>query len=270
MFGLAGEAVGRFGSGGALLARPLSVSKDVGYDLLAGRDGVAVTGRAGGRALLERYRQDGSLDRDFRGGEPTLPATGSYFGEEGEVLTAAPGGGFFLATSSDPGGGIFRFDEGGGLQTGFGKGGEAGVGRLDRVLDVAPMDDGSLYAVGLSLPDESLELARLRPGGSLDRVFGGRGGLRGIGSGGFCSFRCVGLAVRRNGAGVVAGEASEKVLGEFASSGRRLGLGRRFVGLGRSESLRAMALDGRGRILLAGRIKHEWCVSPSAASPRPP
>jgi uncharacterized delta-60 repeat protein len=263
LFGPAGEPVPSFGSGGTILSRPQVKSQDFGFDLLAGSGGVAVTGRASGRILLRRYRFDGSVDRSFRSGEPTLPPSGAYLGDEGNVLAAAPGGGFFLGTGSSRAGGIYRFARGGGLQSSYGIDGKARAAGLDRILDVAPMEDGSLYAVGISLGACGLELARFRPGGSLDRSFGGRGGLRRIGYGsGPCTFHDVGLAQRRNGAVVVAGEVSEGILDEYAPSGRRLALHRHHPAyLGRSERLRAIALDPRGRILLVGRIKHNLSVT---------
>jgi len=263
LFGPAGEQVAGFGAGGELLARPLVKSEDFGYDLLAGRSGVTVTGRAAGGALLRRYRPDGSVDRTFRGGAPTLPPSGAYFGDEGDALTAAPGGGFFLGTGASVGGGIYRFAPGGGLRSGFGRDGVARVPGLGRVLDVAPLKDGSLYVVGIALRECELELGRLRPDGSLDRSFGGRDGLRRIGYGaGPCTFHNVGLAARPAGAVVVGGETGEGILDEYAPSGRRLSLRRHHSAyLGGAERLRAVALDRRGRILLVGRTKHSLSVT---------
>ncbi len=263
LFGPAGEPVQGFGAGGELLSRPLVTSEDFGYDLLAASGGVTVTGRASGKTLLRRYRADGSVDRRFRGGKPTLPASGAYLGDEGNVLSAAADGGFLLGTGSSSGGGVFRFAAGGNPETGFGKGGEARVAGLGRILDVAPAPGGSLYVVGITLRGCTLELGRLRPGGSLDRSFGGHGGLRQLGFGsGPCTFHNVGLATRRDGAVVVAGETDEGVLDEYAPSGRRLSLRRHHTPyLGRSERRRAVALDPRGRILLVGRRKHSLTVT---------
>jgi uncharacterized delta-60 repeat protein len=263
LFGPNGEPVQGFDSGGALLSRPLVASDDVGSDLLAGNDGVTVTGRVGGEALLRRFQPDGSVDRRFRSGRPTLPPSGAYLGDEGNVLSAAAGGGFFLGTGSSAGGDVYRFRHNGSLRAGFSQDGVAHVEGLSRILDVAPAKGGSNYVLGISYGACSLELGRLRPTGALDPNFGGRGGLRRIAYGsGPCTFHDIGLAPRRDGAVVVAGEISEGILGEYGSSGQRLELRRRHpLYLGRSERRRAFALDRRGRILLVGRFKHSLTVT---------
>ncbi len=271
LFGPAGEPVGSFGTGGALLALPLATSQDTGFDLLAGKKGITVTGRVAGGALLRRYRPDGSVDKRFRSGQPTLPPSGAERGDEGNVLTTASGGGFFLGAGSRTGADLYRFRRNGGLEAGFSQDGVARVAGLNRILDLAPAQGGSLYLLGISYPDCSLELGRLHPAGSLDRSFGPRGGLRRVGYGsGPCSFHEVGLAPRRDGAVVVAGETSEGILAEYTPHGQRRPLGSPYSAyLERSERRHAVALDRRGRILLAGRIEHSLTVSRLTPSGQP-
>ena len=137
------------------------------------------------------------------------------------MLSAAGGGGFFLGTGSSAGGDVYRFRRDGSLQAGFSQDGVAHVEGLSRILDLAPAKGGWHYVLGISYRACSLELGRLRPTGALDPNFGSSGGLRRIAYGsGPCTFHDIGLAPRRDGAVVVAGEISEGILGEYGSSGR--------------------------------------------------
>ena len=126
-----------------------------------------VTGRVGGEALLQRFQPDGSVDRRFRSGRPTLPPSGAYLGDEGNVLSAAAGGGFFLGTGSSAGGDVYRFRHNGSLQAGFSQDGVAHVEGLSRILDLAPAKGGSNYVLGISYGACSLESAASGPRGRL-------------------------------------------------------------------------------------------------------
>ncbi len=270
LFGPDGALAGGFGVGGVLNSQPPTKSNDFGSDLLVqGNGGVVVTGRGAGRSLLTRYRADGSRDARFHGGEPTLPASGSYFGDEGKALASVPGGGFLLGTGSAAGGGLFRFGENGGTDAGFGDGGEARTPGLEQINDLAVTEDGSIWAAGFRVPHCEAALARFLPEGQLDRS-AGDAGLRRIRFGaGACRYRELKDTPRGDGVIVAAAGELEGFSGDAAT-------GRGLIPVQVADStpmlprrIRAIALDSRGRILIAGKVKSGLAVERLTPAGRP-
>lgn len=247
-----------FGAGGTVVARPLVLSRDWASDLIVDRRGRAVvTGRAAGGVLLARYRRDGRLDRSFRGGSTTLAVNPGYRGEEGLSLARYPGNEILLGTASERGADVVRLHADGSPDTSFGHGGAAPVPKLNRVADLAATTGGRILVAGFANGPCHAALVRLTPRGTLDPGFG-KGGRVGLGQiAGPCRERNLNLALRPNGRILVGGNAGSGFLREYSATGRREdGFGGNRMARILPRRPAAIAVDDRGRILVAGRIGH--------------
>ena len=130
---------------------------------------------------------------------------------------------------------------------------------FDRATGVALQPDGKIVAVGHSENDETTSafaLARYNPNGSLDTSFSGDGKqLTGFGT---VSERASGVALQGNGKLVVAGRAGgDFALARYNPSGSLdpsfSGDGRQTTDFAGADEAHAVALQGNGKIVAAGR-----------------
>ena len=134
-----------------------------------------------------RLTADGAIDPTFGSGGRALAAFGSSLavgravalqGDGGIVV----GGGVFLNNKMVFG--LARFTAAGGLDAGFGTGGEVIVpfagSNVSQINDLALQSDGRIIAAGIATGTNATDfaLARLNPDGSLDHSFGDQGILR--------------------------------------------------------------------------------------------
>jgi uncharacterized delta-60 repeat protein len=225
--------------------------------------------------LLARYQADGSLDPGF--GDGGIVAGPRSFGRGGIALhgvAVAPGGRIlavggrnerFLGTEA-PAGVVLAYDPDGSVDSAFGQGGRVWFPQRSRsgysgLRTLKILADGKILVAGYL--DFRLFLARLNPGGGLDRTFGGGDGrvVVDIQSGTCCP--TASLAVQGNGRIVVAANGGHLLrrrvfLARFLANGR---LDRSFGDRGVQAPLRPwrlseasdVAIQGDGGILTVGR-----------------
>ena len=249
--------------------------------LVAGSDRLGTGEGSAGSILLARFHASGRLDHRF--------------GEEGSVVThlgVNDGGAFALAI--EPNGKILvggfretwhhrtegilvRYLPDGAIDTGFGSGGmvhfkPSGRGQAN-VHDVAVLRGGKILVAGGF--DGRFFLARLQPGGRLDRSFGGGDGrvLTDVDGRGYCAFAICAHAnsiAISHGRILLAGVATDphaelSVVARYRSDGR---LDRGFGNHGLARARRRghvltaekMVLQRNGRIVLAGRYDRRVAV----------
>jgi uncharacterized delta-60 repeat protein len=225
--------------------------------------------------LLARYNPDGSLDQSFNStGMVITPYRTPY---ESFTTMALQGDGKILMASnvySDKDGDILitRYNADGSIDQDFGVEGRVTMdfGGYDYVQSLLIQADGKIVTAGyqreyvLGHTGSSILLARFNPDGSLDQNFGGRGKV--IGS--FDNFaEAYSAALQSDGKVLVAGatgpgnpnssyslldfiavryNADGTLDNEFGNGGKAI------ADFGRLERAKAMAVDAKGNIVLAG------------------
>jgi uncharacterized delta-60 repeat protein len=248
-----------FGDGGISIVRPRVQAVDEINDLLATDGGkTVVVGRGGGGILVARYLRSGRLDPSFgRGGmAPPVDVSGDYFGERATSVVPYAGHRLVVGTHSKSGGGLLRYLPNGSLDPSFGLDGIVRTAPLDGVLDVANAPGGDLVAVGVSYSACHILVSRFKPDGDLDLSFAdGKGAVTVAVGYGPCERRPELLAVRHDGS-ILAGGSWSPALVEVTREGHlQPDFGRRGkhgIGWSTPTHVRALALDARGRILVAG------------------
>jgi uncharacterized delta-60 repeat protein len=234
---------------------------EVAVDVVVQRDGKIVVAGAG---ALARYAADGSLDRSF--GTDGVVAirfgrASTLLEREGRLVVAGTArGGFALA----------RFRANGTLDRTFGGDGTivTRVGGRTSAGDASLTRDGKIVVAGTRLDPRKrstgdrfpvdLVVGRYRANGTLDRSFGRNGiATYDLRRADCCYAEAIG--VQRNDSVVVAGygeRGGRPAVLRLRPDGRRdLGFGRwgqAAIGLG--SGVGGLALDGRGRIVVA--IRH--------------
>ena len=206
------------------------------------------SGYGGSAVIVARYTPQGGPDPVFNGGAPLVTNLGSGLG--GLALSGAGANRAVLAgprCCSAVGRAIHvaRLDQGGGLDSAFGRGGQVFVDDVaDGVgvgaLAIAPK--GKIYIAGSGRRQGGAFILRLRPNGKLDRRFGHRG----IAYMRHVKLRVAGAAVDRGGRILIAGTVSSNL-----TVLRRLRNGRpdrTFAG-GSTAQLRSL---GATRVVAAG------------------
>jgi len=113
--------------------------------------------------LIARFREDGRLDQGFGGGDGvvvedrTVEPVAIAIRSSGEIVLAARS---VLLRYRDDGSPDERFGDRGVVNTGM------------TILDIAPMEDGKLVAVGVGENDSGSRVARFHPEGGLDSSWG--------------------------------------------------------------------------------------------------
>lgn len=215
-----------------------------------------------GDIAVTRLTSRGAPDGSFgRGGTADIDLGGD---DRANAVAPAPGGAVVVAgRTPGPGGegdmAVLRLRAGGSPDPGFGRRGSVVLGsaRGDAAYDVAVDRAGRTLVAGEGGPGADIVVARLTRRGGLDRGFGRRGratvDLGGIDLG-------TALALGRDGRIVVAGATTEgdgdMAVARLRPDGRPdagFGVrGRRRVDAGGADVAHAVAIDRRGRIVLAG------------------
>ncbi|MBD0330532.1 MAG: hypothetical protein ICV64_10585 [Thermoleophilia bacterium] len=253
-----------FGNGGSV--------STVGLRLAVQRDGaIVVAGVVAGDVTVARHRPDGSLDRTFgNGGIVRTDLGGAESPVPGGSVLVRPDGRLVVVTSSGRDGvsrlALARYRRDGSLDPSFGSGGRVVAVDAGAVAgSLAP--GGKLVVLGLRTREtaqgtccvlDRLVLARFTSRGTLDRSFAGDGiATADAPRDGAAAPRAV--AVQRDGKIVVAAEGIEGnvygLLRYRANGSLDRGFGKsvmRHVGDFPVYATRAIALDARDRIVLAG------------------
>ncbi len=181
------------GDGRVTTAFPGNGSLSAAFRIAVMTDGrIVLAGEAGPSNSFEdlalaRYRPNGTLDPTFSGDgrvrrdlspdHITDAATGVALGSGGKIVVGA-----HVATATYRKFGVARFNPGGALDATFG-GGE-GVVLKDLGVNVTPrgfarQPDGKLIGVGEidGPPQDRMVLVRWKPGGAIDKGFGGGDGV---------------------------------------------------------------------------------------------
>ncbi len=257
--------------------------RDAALDVAAGGGLLAAAGRSGaggGNFALALYEPDGSPKSVFGGDGKVV--TGFGGNDQANAVAITPGRGLIAAgrtnpdfhPSNDVGGpagvvgssfAVSRYFITGDLNSSFG-----GDGKVTTAFDegaeahaVALQDDGKIVVAGATLQgggaDTEFALARYNPDGSLDTTFDGDGKVvTGFGGGDYATS----IAIQEDGKIVVAGITvlgdSDFALARYNPDGS---LDPTFDGDGkvstdfsssRFDTGRAVAIDRRGRIVVAG------------------
>jgi uncharacterized delta-60 repeat protein len=250
----AGHADAAFGQNGEVLLRGREPARAVVTDLSVGGDG-KVTAGAVVKGRLGLVRIGASVARTGAGSATTSvgPPLNAHYQDYGHTLAREPGGGYLLGGYSEGKGIVTRWLPGGRLDTGFGEGGVVQVPSLRKVLALRVGDAGSILVAGFGGVERTM-LVRLSPRGALEQSFGDRGSVRlPIGSD---RVHTMALAIGAHGEILVGGgSVYYGQVVEYTAGGRRVhSFGKKGVasGLPVPESLTAIRLDRRGRIVLAG------------------
>jgi uncharacterized delta-60 repeat protein len=261
-FDPAGSLDPSFGSGGLLVTQPLRLAADEATAVAPGPMGTIVAGgRAARRAVVARYRPDGHLDRRF--GEQGLvlaPQLGFETGGSRVTdLLPLPGGDVLASVVSREKTSVLALAPGGGADPGFGRAGAIDSSRFRAVTDLARSSGGSILAAGLTAKGCRPLVERFGPGGGRDPRF--RATPLPIRVFGPCFARL--LVAARPGGGAFAilarggtpfalrSDGSVEPGFELSNAARRW-LPRR---------IEAIAVDGRGALLLGGTIAHRLAVA---------
>ena len=248
-FGKSGVVTTDIGAGDD--ARAVAVQPD-GRILVAGS-----TGRSGSDLALERYTGDGTPDPSFgKGGIVTTPGFASP-----SAVVVQPDGGILVA-----GTGLVRFTPDGKLDPSFGGGGIVRTPMTLYPRAVALHPDGKIVVAGSAVPSasstaRSVTLVRYAPDGTLDPSFG---------SGGIVSTPETlypgAVAIEPDGRVVVAGSTrmsgGARALARYSADGMpdpAFGAaGVVTTTVGNDDSVRAVAIQPDGRIVVAGSV-HGGC-----------
>jgi uncharacterized delta-60 repeat protein len=237
-------------------------------------------------AAVMRFAADGSVDRSFGsegalisdlGIKPPAVPTGSYTGASVGVRSLVvdslnrpliTGGSVTKASSCGAGGTlstafIGRLTEAGALDPGFGTGG------LRQIADLASLAQGSLIPAGMLFTIGSSNPRCGSEGGGPDVVLAGFGPEGALDPGfGFAGSRSIGYSeppaatIAPSGKIVLLGVRKERsqmvtrLLPNGAPDPSFGRIGRAVIDLPRAAGFGAVAVDGRGRLLFAGRISH--------------
>jgi uncharacterized delta-60 repeat protein len=257
-----------FGDGGVSITRPRVQSSDEVGDVLPVAGGkTVVVGWGGGGIVVSRYTRSGRPDPTFgrEGFAAPVAVSHDYFGERATSVAPYPGGRLLVGTHSRSGGGLLRYLADGRLDPGFGHDGVLATAPFDGVLDVATAPGGDILAVGVEYHECHLILARFHPDGGLDQSFAGGEGQLPVGIGyGPCPRLPARLAVRRDGSIIVAGSWSSRLVVVSPAGRRNVDFGRHGKhGVGRAipSRIRTVAVDPRGRILVAGTEDKKFAIS---------
>jgi uncharacterized delta-60 repeat protein len=277
----AGSLDSTFGAGGKVTT-DLSGngSDDYAYALAIQSDGKIV---AAGRSYvadydfaLARYSADGSLDGTFgTGGKVLTDFSGNGSDDEAVALAIQGDGKIVVAGISDAAGGgdfaLARYNTDGSLDGAFGTGGTVltdlrGALASDLALALATQSDGKIVAAGVSdaAGGDDFALVRYNTDGSLDGAFGAGGTVLTDFSGSGSSDDALAVAVRSDSKIVAAGYSYVGDQPDFALAGYNpdgtldgtFGTGGKvltdFSGNGSSDQAFALAIQGDGKIVVAG------------------
>ena len=255
------------------------VTTDFGsYDVAAGlavqADGRIVAagwtyGPFGSEFALARYTANGELDATFGGDGRVTTAFSAGSPAEARALAVQPDGRIVVAglahNGFHPEFGVARYEADGELDETFGTGGRVTttIGEYAEAHAVAIQPDGRIVVAGYAFTGSGDEFAVVRytPDGQLDPTFGSDGQVTvAVGSDAYARA----VALQPSGRIVVAGSTEESFDYDFAlvrltSSGSLDGSfgtgGRVTTSFGRNAFAFAVAVDGDGRIIAAGRAE---------------
>lgn len=236
------------------------------YDLVTGRHDLA----------LARYNPDGTLDPSFDGDGRVTSGFPELIGRAASVAVQPDGKIVVAGTALHPGGrhldfALVRYNRDGSLDTGFGEEGKVITdfwGADDDASSLVIQSDGRLVVAGTAAKPgtyEGFALARYTPDGVLDQSFDGDGRLT-TDFGSWAVARA--LAIQEDGKLVVAGRyygpttyTGDLALARYYPSGLLDssfdGDGRLTVGFREYDRINSLALQGDGKIIVAGETRSE-------------
>jgi uncharacterized delta-60 repeat protein len=214
--------------------------------------------------ILMRLRPNGSPDTSFGRRGLIAPKPGGKVPPDMLHAVAVQPGGRIIAVGvrkrkgGRPGGVVVAYRRDGRLDRDFGKGGHVlfyGGEGFTGLFDLALLPGGKILLAGYR--GNRLFVARLRANGRLDRSFGNNGSVSlDVGLGDGCCPAAASVAALRDGGSVVATSGSGDVLMVRRRPNGALdrGFGRHGLVRGnqRSPSVRDVAVQGNGRIVLVG------------------
>lgn len=259
-FDPAGSLDPSFGSGGLLATWPLRLAVDEAAAVAPGPMGTIVAGgRAARRAVVARYRPNGHLDRRFGEGGLVLASQLGFADGFSRVtdLLRLPGGDVLVSVVSREKTAVVALAPGGAADPGFGRGGVIDSSRFKTVTDLAPSSGGSIFAAGMSAKGCRPLVERFGPGGGRDLRFRATP-LPIFGS---CSARFLVAARPGGGAFAILRQGRSPLAlrpdGSVDSSFELSDAARRVL----PRRIEAIAVDGRGGLLLGGTFAHRLAVA---------
>jgi uncharacterized delta-60 repeat protein len=255
-----------FGAGGRVVTEFGSADEIWGIALET--DGkIVAAGRTGTNIAVARYNPDGSLDPTFGAGGKVVTDLGST--EVARSVAIQPDGKLLVAGQTGGDFAVVRYNADGSLDTGFGSSGVVRTdfgGGTDLARTVLVQPDGKIVVAGRTQLGSTVQfaLARYNADGSLDPTFG---------TGGLVTTNLNGAAFAAVMEGddlVVVGTAGQAVV-DFAVV-RYLPDGSLDPGFGSggivttdfgtaSDEAFAVALDGEGRIVVAGHAGFSFALA---------
>jgi uncharacterized delta-60 repeat protein len=259
-FDPAGSLDPSFDSDGLLVAWPLHLAVDEATAVAPGPMGTIVAGgRAARRAVVARYHPNGRLDRRFGEGGLVLASQLGFEAGGSRVtdLLRLPGGDVLVSVVSREKTEVVALAPGGAADPVFGRSGLIDSSRFGAVTDLARSSGGSILAAGMTAKRCRPLVARFGPGGGRDLRFRATP----LSNSGSCSARF--LVATRPGGGAFAILAHGGIPyalrpdGSVDSSFELSDVARRAM----PDRIEAIAVDGRGALLLGGTFAHRLAVA---------
>jgi uncharacterized delta-60 repeat protein len=267
-FGTGGKVTTDFGTGSNSNAYGIALQSD-GKIIVAGGANLTGSDDFG----LVRYNTDGSLDTSFGTGGKVRTVFSASNSEHATAIAIQSDGKIIAVGSANTSGSydfaLARYNTDGSLDTGFGTGGklviDIGTGSADLPSAVALQGDGKIVAVGETNTANHIDFAMVRcnTNGSLDTSLGTTGIIvTDIGSD--TADTAFAVTLQGDGKILVAGKSISTGYPDFAllryntngSLDAGFGTGGKVVtdiGSDTNDIASTMALQGDGKILLAGR-----------------
>jgi uncharacterized delta-60 repeat protein len=250
-----------YGAGGVVTALPLQASRCGGGPMAIQSDGKVLlaggcSAATGNFSTVVRLNTNGALDTTFgTAGAAVLAENPSAIALQADGRIVVAGGGI-----------VSRYNANGSVDSTFGIFGSAGA--IGTTTAVAIQGDGKIVVAGTFsdqltvVPDGDFALVRYNSDGSIDQVFGTRGGALADFFTGASSAAASALAIQTNGEIVVAGRAalgsspSQFAVARFTSAGAldtSFGTGGVVTtSFGETDAVAAIAVQTDGKVVAAG------------------
>jgi len=257
-----GDGKATIGFGGDEYADDIALQDDGKLVLVGGEDNT-VSSPLDEDFEVARLNSDGTLDTSFDGDGKLETGFGNSIYERGKAVAIQPDGKIVVAGDDVGDVLVARYHPNGALDDSFDGDGQRSIGSLSGgIWDAALQPDGKTLLLGThESPDGDFKFAfyRINPNGSLDTTFDGDGNAF-IDFGGNDSGRDV--ALQADGRILASGMSGANHAlvhlwpdGTFDAGGQQtLGFQDAYYGPGSDETAYGMALQGDGKIIVAGEL----------------